>query len=121
MQISQQIEPNIPPIMCDPNQLKQVFINLIKNSIEAMPNGGPMNIQAIKEGPNVLISIMDSGIGINEERLRKLGEPFFSNKEKGTGLGLMLCFRIINQHKGSITFKSKENQGTTVEVRLPLS
>jgi len=121
VQISQQIEPNIPPIMCDPNQLKQVFINLIKNSIEAMPNGGPMNIQAIKKGPNVLISIMDSGIGINEERLRKLGEPFFSNKEKGTGLGLMLCFRIINQHKGSITFKSKENQGTTVEVRLPLS
>ncbi|MFJ8268654.1 PAS domain S-box protein [Peribacillus asahii] len=121
VQIYQQVEPNIPPIMCDPNQLKQVFINLIKNSIEAMPNGGSMNIQTIKEGPNVLISIIDNGVGINEERLRKLGEPFFSNKEKGTGLGLMLCFRIINQHKGSITFKSKENQGTTVEVRLPLS
>jgi diguanylate cyclase (GGDEF)-like protein/PAS domain S-box-containing protein len=121
VQIGHQIEQNIPPFMCDSNQLKQVFINLIKNSIEAIPNGGSVNIQAIKEGPNVLIKIIDNGVGMNEERLRKLGEPFFSNKEKGTGLGLMLCLRIISQHQGTVTFKSKENQGTTVEVRLPLS
>ncbi|MET1030094.1 PAS domain S-box protein [Domibacillus tundrae] len=121
VQIGQQVEQNIPPFMGDPNQIKQVFINLIKNSIEAMPNGGFVNIQASEEGPDLLIKITDNGIGINKERLRKLGEPFFSNKEKGTGLGLMLCFRIVSQHKGTITFKSKENQGTTVEVRLPLS
>ncbi|OES45852.1 hypothetical protein BA724_01440 [Domibacillus iocasae] len=121
VQIYQQVEQNIPPITCDPNLIKQVVINLIKNSIEAMPNGGSVNIQAIKEETNVLIKIIDNGVGINEARLQKLGEPFFSNKEKGTGLGLMLCFRIISQHKGTIIFQSKENQGTTVEVRLPLS
>ena len=110
----------IPPFMFDENQIKQVFINLIKNSIEAMPDGGIVKIQALTEGSNVLIKISDNGIGIAEERLQKLGEPFFSNKEKGTGLGLMLCFRIIRQHKGTIVFKSKENEGTTVELRLPL-
>ncbi|MET0785705.1 MAG: ATP-binding protein, partial [Paenisporosarcina sp.] len=121
VQIFHQVEPNISPVWCDTNQIKQVFINLIKNSIEAIPNGGYVNIQAIQEGPDILIKIIDNGVGIDEERLKKLGEPFFSNKEKGTGLGLMLCFRIISQHKGTITFTSGINQGTTVEVRLPLS
>ncbi|MET1031502.1 EAL domain-containing protein, partial [Domibacillus tundrae] len=120
VQIRHLAEQYISPFMCDPNQIKQVFINLIKNSIEAMPNGGIVTINAMIESSSVLIKIIDNGIGINEERLQKLGEPFFSNKEKGTGLGLMLCFRIIRQHKGTITFKSKEHQGTTVEVRLPL-
>ncbi|MFJ7828378.1 EAL domain-containing protein [Psychrobacillus sp. NPDC096623] len=121
VQIFSQVEPNIPWIWCDNNQIKQVLINLIKNSIEAIPNGGYVNIQAIKEKSNVLIKIIDNGVGINEERLKKLGEPFFSNKEKGTGLGLMLCLRIISLHKGTITFISEKNQGTTVEIRLPLS
>ncbi|MFF2752782.1 EAL domain-containing protein [Psychrobacillus sp. NPDC058041] len=120
VQIFSQVEPNIPLIWCDINQIKQVLINLIKNSIEAIHNGGCVNIQAIKEKSNVLIKIIDNGVGINEERLKKLGEPFFSNKEKGTGLGLMLCLRIISLHKGTITFISEKNQGTTVEIRLPL-
>jgi PAS domain S-box-containing protein len=121
VQISHQFEPSISQVWCDTNQIKQVFINLIKNSIEAIPNGGYVNIQAIKEGPNILIKIIDNGVGIDEKRIKKLGEPFFSNKEKGTGLGLMLCLRIISQHKGTITFISEKNQGTTVEVRLPLA
>lgn len=121
VRISSQNEPDIPMICCDINQIKQVLVNLIKNSIEAIPSGGYVNIQAIKEKSNVLIKIIDNGVGINEERLKKLGEPFFSNKEKGTGLGLMLCFKIISLHKGSITFISENNKGTTVEIRLPFS
>ncbi|MEM1506166.1 EAL domain-containing protein [Domibacillus sp. 8LH] len=120
VQILHETKQFIPSFMCDPNQIKQVFINLLKNSIEAMPDGGIVHIQSSIEGPNVLITITDNGMGIKEERIQKLGEPFYSNKEKGTGLGLMLCFRIIRQHKGTIVFKSKENEGTTVEVRLPL-
>lgn len=119
VQVVYEIKEN-PQIVCDPNQLKQVFINLIKNSMDATLHGGKINIKLSTEENNLLIKVIDHGIGISEERLKKLGEPFFSNKEKGTGLGLMFCFRTIREHKGTITFKSKENQGTTVEVRLPI-
>ncbi|HZG72664.1 MAG TPA: EAL domain-containing protein [Chondromyces sp.] len=121
VQIFQEFDSDIPQIMCDSNQIKQVFINLIKNSIESIENGGWVKIKASKEKDRVLVKIMDNGVGISEERLKRLGEPFFSNKEKGTGLGLMTCFRVIKQHNGTINFKSKENQGTVVEVRLPVS
>ncbi|MEH7522222.1 PAS domain S-box protein [Bacillus sp. JJ1503] len=119
-EIFQEYKQNLPQIMCDTNQIKQVFINIIKNSIEAIPKNGFVEIQGSIEGKNVLIKIIDNGIGVSEERVQKLGEPFYSNKEKGTGLGLMICFRIVREHNGSIKVKSKENEGTTVEVRLPI-
>lgn len=121
VQISQEYIQPLPQILCDINQIKQVFINLVKNGIEAITNGGILKIQGSIQNENVLLKIVDNGIGISEERLSRLGEPFYSNKEKGTGLGLMLCFRIIREHNGTITVKSIENQGTTVEVRLPIS
>ncbi|WP_449539749.1 PAS domain S-box protein [Ferdinandcohnia sp. Marseille-Q9671] len=117
------IEKEIPMIMCDANQIKQVLLNLCKNSIEAIDTkkDGFVTITVRFEDENILlIQVIDNGTGISEDRLKKLGEPFFSNKEKGTGLGLMLCYRIIKEHKGTITFESIENQGTTVNVRLPL-
>ena len=101
-------------------QIKQVFINIIKNSIEAIPNGGFVKIEGYVEDGNLLIKIIDNGIGISKERIKRLGEPYYCNKEKGTGLGLMLCYKIVRQHNGSIIVKSKENHGTTVEVRLPI-
>ncbi|MFC4802001.1 EAL domain-containing protein [Neobacillus sp. GCM10023253] len=120
VELFQEYKPNLPQIMCDTNQIKQVFINIIKNSIEAIPKNGFVEIQGSIEGKNVLIKIIDNGIGVSEQRIQKLGEPFYSNKEKGTGLGLMICFRIVREHNGSIKVKSKENEGTTVEVRLPI-
>ncbi|MFC0472550.1 EAL domain-containing protein [Halalkalibacter kiskunsagensis] len=120
VEILKEFEQHLPEILCDPNQLKQVFINLLKNSIDAMPNGGTLVLKTSLEEDNLLIRVLDTGMGISEERLEKLGEPFFSNKEKGTGLGLMLCYRIIHEHNGTITIKSKENVGTTVEVRVPV-
>lgn len=120
VEIFQEYQQNLPQIMCDSNQIKQVFINIIKNSIEAIPKHGFVKLQVSIEGKNVLIRIIDNGIGISKERVQKLGEPFYSNKEKGTGLGLMICFRIVREHNGSIKVKSKENEGTTVEVRLPI-
>jgi diguanylate cyclase (GGDEF)-like protein/PAS domain S-box-containing protein len=121
VELDHKFEENIPNIMCDPNQIKQVFINLVKNSIEAIPNGGKVTIHAAKEHSNLLIKVIDNGEGISEDRLDKIGQPFYSTKEKGNGLGLMFCFRIIKQHKGTITVKSEKNKGTTVEVRLPIS
>ncbi|SEN70885.1 PAS domain S-box-containing protein/diguanylate cyclase (GGDEF) domain-containing protein [Mesobacillus persicus] len=116
------INSEIPSIMCDANQIKQVLINLCKNSIEAMdPNRkGLIKITVQTDKGQLLINVVDNGIGISQERLKRLGEPFYSNKEKGTGLGLMLCFRIIRQHNGSLTFHSKENEGTTSQIRLPV-
>jgi PAS domain S-box-containing protein len=104
------------------NQLKQVLLNILKNAIEAMPEGGTIHIDLQKgdEGECIL-SIKDEGCGIPEELLPRLGEPFYTLKEKGTGLGLMICNKIIKQHHGSITYQSKSQQGTLVEIKLPLA
>jgi PAS domain S-box-containing protein len=110
-------------ITCEKNQLKQVFLNILKNSMEAMNNGGDiqLNLRKSIKGNCIIISVQDQGSGIPEELLPRLGEPFYSLKEKGTGLGLMICHKIIKQHHGSITYQSKVNKGTLVEIRLPLT
>ncbi|MEH7250942.1 ATP-binding protein [Neobacillus niacini] len=104
------------------NQLKQVLLNVLKNAIEAMPEGGDIHINLQKGAEaECVLSIKDEGSGIPEELLPRLGEPFYSLKEKGTGLGLMICNKIIKQHHGTITYQSKAQQGTLVEIRLPLA
>ncbi|MCM3734987.1 PAS domain S-box protein [Bacillus cytotoxicus] len=113
---------SLPAIQCDGNQLKQVFINVFKNAIEAMPRGGTISIQTMKiEDHSVVISITDDGCGIPEDRISHLGEPFYSLKEKGTGLGLMMCYKIIEEHNGKLQITSVVNKGTTVDIRLPIS
>ncbi len=110
------------PITCEKNQLKQVFLNILKNAIESMPSGGEIDISLRKEADDVcMISIKDQGCGIPEELLPRLGQPFYSLKEKGTGLGLMICHRIIKQHRGNIAYKSRVNEGTLIEIRLPMT
>jgi signal transduction histidine kinase len=113
---------SIPPIECDGMQLKQVFINLIKNAIEAMPNGGKINIniKSIKEN-NLLIAIQDQGCGIKEEDILNLGNPFYTTKKEGTGLGLMVTKQIIEDHKGKLKIESISKIGTNVNVILPIS
>ncbi|MBM6616650.1 ATP-binding protein [Bacillus suaedaesalsae] len=118
--IIQQFEGGIPKVNCDPNQMKQVLLNLMKNSMEALPNGGEIHASLSATGDEVLITVSENGIGMSEDRVQRLGEPFYSNKEKGTGLGLMLCFRIIKHHNGPITINSSESEGTSVKIRLPI-
>ncbi|WP_171016988.1 PAS domain-containing sensor histidine kinase [Pseudalkalibacillus caeni] len=102
------------------DKLKQVFINIVKNAIEAMPDGGKIVIKAMTaQKGKISIQIIDQGTGIPPGRLEKLGEPFYSTKEKGTGLGLMICNKIIKNHRGSLNIKSKLNEGTIVEILLP--
>lgn len=115
--------PDSAMVHCEENQLKQVFINLLKNGMEAMPDGGSIRIRLHhdKELNRVRIEIKDEGIGIPEEMMPKLGEPFFTNKESGTGLGLMVSQRIIQSHKGMMDIKSVMNKGTTVIIDLPAS
>ncbi|MED0963884.1 ATP-binding protein [Bacillus paramycoides] len=107
-------------IECSENQLKQVFINILQNSIEAMPDGGKISIHMKEMNEDgVIIDIVDAGIGIPEERIKRLGEPFYSTKEKGTGIGLMLSYKIIESHQGAISIMSDVGVGTTVTIYLP--
>jgi two-component system sporulation sensor kinase A len=107
-------------VECDENQIKQVLINMIQNAIEAMPGGGVIHFAVKQRGSDTLvISIADNGSGIPEDRIPRLGEPFYSSKEKGTGLGLMISYQIIQKHNGHITVRSKLNEGTIFAITLP--
>ncbi|MFC3883310.1 ATP-binding protein [Bacillus songklensis] len=108
-------------LLCDNNQLKQVFINLLKNAIEAMPQGGSIHIDAAKkDDQHMEILIRDTGSGIPPSILEHIQRPFFTTKESGTGLGLVVTQKIICRHQGDILISSEQNQGTTVTLTLPL-
>nr|WP_284037993.1 ATP-binding protein [Neobacillus sp. 114] len=101
--------------------MKQVFTHILQNAVEAMPNGGIIEVHALRCGSDsIKISFMDKGNGISKERINKIGEPFYSTKEKGTGLGLMISHKIVQEHGGTIEIKSEVNKGTTVDVILPI-
>lgn len=102
------------------NQLKQVFLNIIKNGIEAMPIGGRITIKVNASDHDISISITDEGLGMNEEQIKRIGEPFYTTKETGNGLGLMVSHKIIHHHKGVIKVESELNKGTTFTITLPL-
>jgi PAS domain S-box-containing protein len=107
----------LPLIECEPNQLKQLFINIIKNSIEAESNKIKIHVRLKDE--ELHVHIKDDGNGIEDERIQRLGEPFYSSKEKGTGLGLTVSYKIIQSHRGKIQFESTLNEGTSVTIVLP--
>ncbi|WP_332695760.1 PAS domain S-box protein [Halalkalibacter lacteus] len=108
---------DLPSIECEPNQLKQLFINIIKNSIEA--DSTKIKIHVSLQGEQLHVNIKDDGNGIDDERIQRLGEPFYSSKEKGTGLGLTVSYKIIQSHRGHIQFESKLKKGTSVTIILP--
>lgn len=103
------------------SKFKQALINLLKNSIEAFKEDGYIEINAYEEDGEATIWIKDNGEGMDEAQIAKLGVPYFSTKSKGTGLGTMVTFRIIEVMKGTIEFKSRKGQGTEVLIRLPLA
>jgi len=106
--------------LADPDQLKQVLLNIVKNAMEAMPKGGHLTISTRKNG-EALIEINDTGNGIAQEALDKVFNPFFTTKKAGTGLGLAICHNIITAHNGTISIQSEgEDKGIMVIIRLPL-
>jgi two-component system, NtrC family, sensor kinase len=113
----------LPPIMADPMQLRQVFLNILLNSCEAMHAEGRLTITTAfsKKEKVVKVKIVDNGIGIPEEDLPKIFDPFFTSKEKGTGLGLSVVYGIINSHQGTIEVKSTVGEGTTILITLPMA
>ncbi|MGG0185472.1 ATP-binding protein [Bacillus rhizoplanae] len=118
--ISTMIDKTLPPIQCDEKQMKQVFLNLIKNAIESMPNGGNIIVEAdVVHDNQIVVSVTDEGCGIDQEKIDQIGEAFYTTKENGTGLGLMVTYKIIEEHQGEIVFESKLGIGTKVKVMLP--
>ncbi|WAH35945.1 PAS domain S-box protein [Alicyclobacillus dauci] len=108
-------------IQCDVNQMKQVLVNIIKNAVEAFHESGVIRITLRSKEDFIEISVEDNGPGIPEEDLELLGKPFFTTKEKGTGLGLLVSRRIVQAHGGTLHVRSKLAEGTTVLLRLPLN
>lgn len=116
--VHKNIQPNLF-VTGDPEKLSQVLINLIKNGIEAMPDGGTIEIVSSLVHQDVQIQVIDSGIGMSAEEVSRIGDPYFSTKEKGTGLGLMVSFRIIQSMQGNVQVKSEKGKGTQFTISLP--
>lgn len=119
VKIGFEYQQDIIQIECDENRLKQVLLNFIKNGIEAMPDGGNITVRAGIINNQVQIAIKDTGVGIPQEKLKNIGEPFFTTKKNGNGLGLMVSFKIIESHNGKVFIESELNKGTTFNIVLP--
>ena len=125
IRIIKEMDPHLPKIYANYDEIKQSFLNIVKNSFEAMGQGGDLIIKTgFKSDPShgwIEIVFVDNGSGIKKEDMKNLFHPFFSTKLKGTGLGLAICKRIIvERHKGEVDIKSEEKRGTTVTVELPI-
>lgn len=120
VQIIKMFTEDMPTIYCEPNQLKQVFINIIKNAIEALEDGGEIAVSIEYKQDYFHIAIHDNGRGMGKEILARIGEPFYTTKEKGTGLGLLVSYQIIEEHQGKVTVESEPGVGTTFHLVLPV-
>ena len=111
---------HLPLAPLDPAQIKQVLVNLIKNASQAMTNGGTLTLHTDSGVDGVVLTVADTGGGIPEEQINRIFEPFYTTKQKGTGLGLMIVQRIVREHKGRIELESHVGQGTVFRLWLPL-
>ena len=112
--------PDPLPVRGDRSQLKQLFLNLFLNAVQAMPSGGTLRVEARgTDGPKIAVAVADTGEGIPEDRLDRIFDPFFTTKTNGTGLGLSICEHIVKTHDGDIAVRSKAGRGTTMTVTLP--
>jgi len=119
--VEKRLSDDLPSVLLDGNQMEQVFINFFMNAIEAIQGQGSISVRSFKDQDNkgVVVEIEDSGIGIPQEHLARIFEPFFSTKAKGTGLGLAVNYGIIQKHGGQIKVSSQPGRGTTMTIRLP--
>jgi two-component system, NtrC family, sensor kinase len=113
----------LPEITADPSQLRQVLVNLVVNAFQAMPNGGILTIKTLSEKDNVIIVVIDTGVGMDQETLGQIFMPFFTTKDvdQGTGLGLSVAHGIITAHGGKIDVQSQKGKGSRFEIRFPLT
>ena len=125
MKVRGEIDDSLPPVHCDRQQITQVFLNIVLNALDAMPQGGDLTIalRNAKDRDFVITEFTDTGEGMSEQVLRNIFDPFFTTKPqtKGTGLGLSVSLGILKQHGGDIGVKSEVHKGTTFTIRLPVA
>jgi signal transduction histidine kinase len=119
VEVVRDFTPDTPRALADEGQLRQVFLNLLRNAREAMPDGGRLTIATRAHGHQVEVALQDTGRGMTEAVRSRIFEPFFSTKEDGTGLGLAVCQQILKTHGGSLDCQSEAGRGTTFSVKLP--
>ena len=119
--LEKRLSDTLPSVLIDVNQMEQVFINFFMNALEAIQGQGQVSVRSFQDKDNqgVVVEIEDSGMGIPQEHLERIFEPFFSTKPKGTGLGLAVNYGIIQKHGGAIKVSSQPGRGTTIMIRLP--
>ncbi|HZY42689.1 MAG TPA: ATP-binding protein, partial [Anaerolineae bacterium] len=120
IQVRAQLQPDLPPILGAPDQLTQVLLNLVINAIEAMPEGGELNLGTTIDEGWLHIAVRDTGPGIGPDEAAKIFEPFYTTKANGTGLGLAVSYGIIQRHGGRIEVGGAPGRGTTFTIVLPL-
>ena len=118
--LSLELASDFPNFQFDSDKIKQAFMNVVLNAMEAMPQGGTLTVTTFKQENNVCIKVTDTGVGISEEDIEHLFEPFFTRKDKGTGLGLVNVKRILEEHSGTVEIESTSGEGTTVSLWLPI-
>jgi len=106
-------------IIADPDIVKRVLTNLVTNAVQAMPEGGKLDIMAYQDSDDTVITVKDTGVGIPEEVKPRLFTPLFTTKSKGQGFGLVVVKRMIDAMGGTVTFESEQNKGTKFIIRLP--
>ena len=117
--VNVKLESEAGKIMADLAYINRIFYNLVTNAVQAMPKGGTLTIHAYKEANDVVLTVMDTGVGISEEAKLKLFTPMFTTKSKGQGFGLVVVKRMTEALGGTVTFESQEGKGTAFTVRLP--
>lgn len=120
VQFEKVLYPDIPLSMLDPNQIRQVLVNLVKNALEATDQGGKISISTEMDSDFIKIHVSDTGKGIPTDLLDGIFSPFFTTKERGTGLGLSVCYKIIKNHEGKIRVQSKLTKGSLFTIALPI-
>lgn len=120
IRVEVELHPSLPPVLVDRNQVKQAFFNIIKNAVQAMGKGGLLKIQTEPDDEYLNMHFEDNGVGIEEKHLSKIFDPYYSTKEEGSGLGMMIVQRIMRNHAGQISIKSIPGTGTRLTLRFPL-
>jgi two-component system nitrogen regulation sensor histidine kinase GlnL len=117
--LEDRLDPNLPPVEADPNQIKQVLLNMVKNALEATEDQGTILVSSGAKDAQVWFAVQDTGKGMSEDVQEKIFHPFYTTKDKGTGLGLAVINKIVTDHHGTITVDSVAGSGSTFTVRLP--
>jgi signal transduction histidine kinase len=120
IELKTELKKDLPKVDLDEKYMKQALINVIKNGMAAIGKGGTLTISTRDDQGFVHVDIKDTGIGMSEEQMAKIFEPYYTTKEFGSGLGLTVVYKVIKEHGGEVTVKSRENHGTTFTLSIPI-